>query len=134
MLYRSLADAAIAIHVLFILFVVFGGLTVFRWPRMAWVHVPTFLWGGGIAILGWICPLTYLENYLRMKGAGEGYETSFVEHYLLPMIYPELIFPGGFPRWGFVALGIAVLAVNGAIYWCVWKRPRRRDRGPPAGG
>lgn len=124
MLYRILADAALAIHVLFILFVVLGGLMVFRWPRIAWVHVPTFLWGAGIEIIGWRCPLTDLENHWRAQGAQVGYETSFVEHYLLPLIYPELLFPGGFPRWVFALLGLAVLAINGAIYWWLWRRRR----------
>ena len=126
MLYRALADATIGLHLAFILFVLLGGLFVFRWPRVAWAHIPVFLWGASIEFGGWICPLTYLENHFRLKGAAEGYGASFVEHYLVPLIYPDLLFPGGFPRSGFIAIGIFVLALNGAIYWRAWMRHRRQ--------
>ena len=125
MIHRILADTVLSGHLLFILFVVFGGLLVFRWPKVAWLHIPTFLWGGIIEIGGWICPLTYLENDLRMKGAAEGYQTSFVENYILPLIYPELLFPGGFPRSGFMWIGLFVLALNGIIYWRVIRNFRK---------
>ena len=125
MLYRTLADVAVGVHLAFILFVLLGGLLVFRWPRAAWAHVPVFLWGALIEFGGWVCPLTYVENHFRLKGAAEGYATSFVEHYLVPLIYPDLLFPGGFPRSGFIAIGVFVLALNGAIYWRAWKRRRR---------
>lgn len=121
MLYRVLADALVILHLLFIVFVVGGGALVWRWRKLAWAHVPAFLWGAGIEVLGWVCPLTYLENYLRAEGARGGYGTSFVERYLLPLIYPELLFPGGFPRTGFIAIGIFVLVLNAAIYWRLWR-------------
>ncbi len=130
MLYRALAVAAVAVHFLFILFVLFGGFLVFRWPRVAWAHVPVFLWGALIEFGGWVCPLTYLENHYRLKGLAEGYATSFVEHYIMPLIYPDLLFPGGFPRSGFIAIGVFVLALNGAVYWRAWKR-RRVENSPP---
>ena len=128
MLYRALADATVGVHFGFILFVVLGGLLVLRWPRVAWLHVPAFAWGAAIEFGGWICPLTYLENDFRARGAAEGYGASFVEHYLLPLIYPDLLFPGGFPRGGFIAIGVFVLAVNAVIYWRVWKNRRGAAR------
>ena len=70
MFYRVMADAVVGLHLSFVLFVVFGGFLAWRWPRLAWLHVPTFLWVAGIEILGWICPLTYLENNLRAPGGG----------------------------------------------------------------
>ncbi len=124
MLYRALADAAVGIHFLFVVFVLLGGLLVLRWPKLAWLHVPVFAWGAAIEFGGWICPLTYLENDFRMRGAAEGYDTSFIEHYIVPLIYPDLLFPGGFPRAGFIAIGLFVLAVNAVIYWRVWKKLR----------
>ena len=128
MLYRALADAVVTVHFAFILFVLLGGLVVLRWPRVAWLHVPVFAWGAAIAFGGWICPLTYLENDFRARGAAEGYATSFVEHYMVPLIYPNLLFPGGFPRAGFVAIGAFVLAVNAAIYWRLWRKLRGSAR------
>lgn len=123
MLYRVLADVAVAVHGLFIVFVFFGGFLTFRWPRVAWVHVPSFLWGGALGLFGWICPLTYLENDLRAKGAAEGYATSFVEEYVLPLVYPEQLF-GGFPRSGFIVIGVLIIALNAVIYWRLSKRLR----------
>ena len=127
MLARGLADLVLALHLGFVVFVVVGGFLVWRWPRLAWLHLPAFVWGGGIELLGWICPLTYLENYLRRQGALAGYETSFVEQYLLPLLYPEVLF-GSFPRWGFVAIGVFVLALNGLIYWRLIKRHLKKRR------
>ncbi len=122
MLFRILADLVLALHLLFILYVVFGGFAALRWPKTAWLHVPVFIWGGAIEIGGWICPLTYLENALRAEGAAAGYRTSFIEHYLLPVIYPGLMFPDGIPRGFFIALGVGVFALNGVIYWRLWRR------------
>ncbi len=125
MLYGILADAAVAVHLMFILFVLLGGLLALRWPRLAWVHLPVLLWGIGIELIGWVCPLTYLENYFRRLSRAEGYAAGFVEHYLVPLIYPDLLFPGGFPRSGFIAIGIIIAVLNAIIYWFVWKRHRR---------
>lgn len=123
MFYRVLADVAVAVHLLFIVFVFFGGFLNFRWPRVAWAHVPAFLWGGAIGLFGWICPLTYLENDLRAKGAVEGYATSFVEEYVVPLVYPERLF-GGFPRSGFIVIGVLIFALNAVIYWRLSTRLR----------
>ncbi len=125
MIYRVLADVVVAVHLAFIVFVFFGGLASLRWPKVAWAHVPSFLWGGGIGLFGWICPLTYLENDLRAKGAAAGHASSFVEAYVLPLIYPERLF-GSFPPFGFVAIGVFILALNAAIYWRLYRRLRAR--------
>ena len=127
MIYRALADAVVVLHFAFILFVVLGGFLVLRRPRVAWLHVPVVLWGGGIELAGEACPLTGFENRLRALGAAEGYAESFIEHHLLPLIYPELLFPGGVPRVAFIALGLGVLAFNAVIYWRLWRRRRGRD-------
>ncbi len=125
MLYRVLADAVVAVHLLFVVFVVLGGVPVLRWPRIAWIHVPAFLWGAGIALFGWICPLTYLENDLRIRGSEAGYSGGFIETYILPLLYPDLLFAGAFPKGGFVSMGLFVLALNGVIYWRVLKNRQR---------
>jgi hypothetical protein len=119
MLYRLLADAAVALHAAFVLFVVFGGLLLRRWPRSAWVHLPAAAWGVGIELTGWICPLTPLENHLRQIGGEAGYRGGFVEHYLLPALYPD-----GLSRGVQFLLGGAVLLFNAAVY-LRWIRGRR---------
>ncbi|MBF0180673.1 MAG: DUF2784 domain-containing protein [Magnetococcales bacterium] len=122
MMYRLLADGVVVIHLSFVLFVLAGGVLVVRWPWLKWVHLPCVAWGAGIEIGGWICPLTRLENHLRIQGLAAGYPDSFVEHYLWPLIYPEMWFPGGFPAWGFVAIGCGVLVINGFFYARVFQR------------
>jgi hypothetical protein len=117
MLYRVLADGVLALHLAFIIFVVLGGLLVLRWPRLAWIHLPIAAYGVLIEFVGWVCPLTPLENRLRHLGGQAGYSGGFIEHYLLPLIYPSRL------TYGMqVALGLAVLAVNALIYAVVLRR------------
>jgi len=116
MIYSLLADLAVLLHLLFVLFVLFGGLAVLRRPRLALLHLPAALWGGVVEIMGWICPLTYLENRLRRLGGGAGYGESFIEHYLQTLLYP----PGLTPRLQLI-LGVGVLILNAVIYFRLWK-------------
>ena len=122
MLAELLADLLVLIHLAFILFVVLGGLLVLRWPRIAFIHLPAALWGALIEFGNWICPLTPLEQKLR-QSAGEGvYSGSFVEQYVLPLIYPS-----GLTREVQIGLGLLVLLVNFLIYACLlWKWKKRR--------
>ena len=88
-MYNVLADAIVVVHFLFIVFVIFGGLLVIHWPRMAFAHLPATLWGAAVEFFGWICPLTPLENNLRQLAGGSFYSGDFIARYLLPVIYPE---------------------------------------------
>lgn len=108
---RVLADAVLLLHGLFILFAVLGGLLVWRWPRLAWLHLPAAAWAAWVAAAGWICPLTPLENVLRRSAGEAGYSGGFIAHYLLGLIYPE-----GLTRSVQVALGIGVVLLNGILY------------------
>ena len=121
MLYRLLADVTVVVHLAFVLFVVAGGLLVLRRPRLAWLHVPAAVWGAVIEFAGWVCPLTPLENWLREQGGQVGYSTSFVEHYLIPILYPQTLTRE--LQW---LLGGLVLAVNLAVYAVVLRRRGRR--------
>lgn len=125
MIYRILADAVLILHLGFILFVVLGGLLVLRWPKLAWVHLPVAAYGVLIELIGWICPLTPLENRLRRLGGGAGFEGGFVEHYLVPIIYPHTL-----THELQIALGLGVLLINGIVYSVVLRR-RRHDRETP---
>lgn len=106
-----LADLVAVLHFLFILVVVFGGLAVLRWRRLVWFHVPAVAWGAWIEFVGWGCPLTPLENWLRRSGNLADYETGFIEHYLLPIIYPA-----GLTRNIQLILGSLVILINLLIY------------------
>lgn len=118
-LYRLLADVVVLVHLAFVLFVIAGGMLALRWPRVAWVHVPCAAWGALIELAGWICPLTPLENWLRVQGGDTGYAGGFVEHYVIPLLYPHAL-----TRATQVVLGVAVIAVNLTVYALVWRRSR----------
>ena len=121
MIHRFLADAVLVLHLAFILFVVLGGFLVLRRPRIAWLHVPVFLWGAAIEFGGWICPLTPLEKWLRELGGEGAYAGGFIAHYLIALIYPE-----GLTRNIQLLIGAGVLAINAAIYLRLWQRRRAR--------
>jgi hypothetical protein len=87
-LYNILANAVISIHLLFIVFVVCGGLLVIRWPKLTFVHLPAAIWGAAVEICGWICPLTPLENHFRKLAGESPYSGDFISRYLLNIIYP----------------------------------------------
>ena len=112
--YRATADLVVAVHAAFVVFVVSGGLLVAHWPRLAWVHVPAAAWGVFIEFRGWICPLTPLENYLRRRGGSSAYQGEFIEHYILPLLYPTNL-TARVQIW----LGSLALAVNLLLYWYV---------------
>ncbi len=120
MLLRLAADLVMLTHVAFVLFVVLGGLLVLRWPRAAWAHVPCAVWGALIEFGGWICPLTPWEQQLRVAAGQGGYSGGFIEHYLVPLLYP-----GALTRHMQVALGLGVVVLNVALYAWAWHRHRR---------
>ena len=119
MLYRGAADLVLVAHLAFVAFVAVGGLLVLRWRRLAWIHVPVALWGMAIAYIGFICPLTPLENQLRRLGGEAGYHGGFIEHYVTAALYPA-----GLTREAQLVLGALVLALNLAVYWRVLVRIR----------
>ena len=122
MISRLLADAAVALHAAFVIFVVVGGLLVARWPRMAWIHLPAAAWGAWVELAGWTCPLTPLESWLRERGGGAAYTSGFIEHQVLPVLYPAALTRP--VQW---VLGGLVILVNAVVYAAVF-RGRARAR------
>lgn len=122
MIFRMLADLVVLVHLAFVLFVVLGGILVIRRPRAAWVHLPAAAWGAVIEFGGWVCPLTPLENSLRLRAGEAAYHGGFVEHYLLPALYPS-----GLTRPTQVLIGLFVLFLNGAVYAIAVSRKRQRE-------
>ncbi|HZI40373.1 MAG TPA: DUF2784 domain-containing protein, partial [Gemmatimonadaceae bacterium] len=111
MLFRFGADAVLVLHFAFVLFVIFGGVLALRWPRLAWVHIPVALYGATIEFVGFICPLTPLENSLRRAGGEAGYAGGFIDHYITATLYPS-----GLTRAIQLWLGAGVLLLNGSVY------------------
>ena len=121
-----LADLIVLIHFAFVLFVIFGGLLALRWRRVMWAHLPCVAWGIWIELSHGLCPLTPLENRLR-EHAGRGtYEGGFVDHYIMPILYPE-----GLTHNTQVAIACVIIAINGGCYGFIlwqWLRSRRQRR------
>lgn len=117
MLYRILADLVVLAHFTFVLFAVLGGFVVLKWRRCAWAHIPVVLWAVLIEFSGWVCPLTPLENWLRERSGTMGYRSSFIEHYILPVLYPTAL-----THQVQIAMGVFVLGVNLAIYGWLMRR------------
>lgn len=118
------------LHLAFVLFVVFGAALLPRWPHLVWLHLPAAAWGFFVEATGRGCPLTVLENALRLRAGLDGYAESFIEHYVLWMLYP-----GGLTRNIQLALAAGVAAVNLFLYaWVFLVRPRRRRPNGPESG
>lgn len=117
MVERILADLVLVLHLTFIVFVVAGGLLALRWRWAPLAHLPAALWGVFIELSGGVCPLTPLENRLRRSAGASPYADSFVEHYLLPLIYPS-----GLARTDQLLLAGLVFAANLLVYLYVWRR------------
>jgi hypothetical protein len=122
-LFRLAADAVLVVHLAFVVFVVAGALFVLRMHWLAWIHIPAAVWGAFVELTGRVCPLTFLENGLRRAAGQLGYENSFVEHYIVPVIYPA----GLTRELQFWAAGI-VFIVNAMIYsWLLFSRRASGD-------
>ena len=118
--YRFLADGLVVLHLGFIVFVMLGGFLAWRWRRVAWLHVPAALWGAVIEFAGWTCPLTPLEVRFRTLAGAAGYPGGFIEHYLVPTIYPD--------DWSLAlrfVLGGLVVVTNAVAYVVFWRRRPR---------
>lgn len=122
MLLRLAADFVLVLHFAFILFVIGGAFLVMRYAWLAYLHIPASTWGAFIELTGRICPLTTAENYFRRAAGDAGYATSFVEHYIVPIIYPA-----GLTRTTQYWLAGIVILINVVLYaWIVmrWRKPR----------
>lgn len=127
MVFRFLADAVVIFHLAFVAFALFGGLLVMKWKRAAWIHAPSAAWAVIIEFTGMICPLTPLENYFRNKGGLSGYDTGFVEHYIMPILYPESL-----DSSVQMVLGALVILINAVIYAYVFLKKTHQQQNFPS--
>ncbi|MBV8062574.1 MAG: DUF2784 domain-containing protein [Nevskia sp.] len=121
MLFHLAAGAVVVFHLCFIAFAVFGGWLVLWRLRCAWLHLPALAWAAWIELSHGICPLTPLENHFRHQAGEAGYSGGFIEHYLLPVIYPP-----GLEPVDQVSLAALLVVMNLALYAAVIVRWRRR--------
>jgi hypothetical protein len=123
MFYRVAADTVVLMHGVFILFALFGGLLAIRWRWLIALHLPAVAWGVIVEFFHLYCPLTPLENALRLKAGDQGYDGGFIEHYLIPLIYPVGLTPHT-QLW----LGALVVVINGLVYLWLATRYWRRSK------
>ena len=117
MVFRILADLTVVTHLAFVAFVVFGGLLVWRWRWVAWIHVPAVAWAVGVEWTGEVCPLTPLENWFRARAGLSTYGGDFLGRHVYPILYPTQL-----TRGMQAALGGTALVWNGAVYALWWRR------------
>ena len=119
MIWSLLADSLVILHFAFTAFAIFGGFLTWRWPRVAWLHLPALAWGCWVEVSHSICPLTPLENHFRRLGGEAGYNGGFLAHYLVRVLYP----PGltWHIQW---LLAAALIAINVIAYWGLARRSR----------
>src|SRR5687767_14353043 len=116
-----LAGLIVFVHLAFIVFATLGGVLAIRWPRIAWIHVPSAAWAAFVEFSGGICPLTPLENSLRRRAGLDDYSGDFIAAYVFPVLYPE-----GLTRDAQLVIGGFVVVLNVAAYAWVLSRRRRR--------
>jgi hypothetical protein len=118
-LYGWAADLTVLVHFLFIVFVIFGALLVARLPKLKPVHWAALAYGLLVEVFNWYCPLTLLEQWLRRAGGEQGYEHSFLVHYLDALIYWDV------PQWVLIAGAVGVALVNLGVYYRIGRREAR---------
>jgi hypothetical protein len=108
--YSALSVAVLALHGLFILWVVFGAVVAWSRPILRWLHISSLIWGILTELLPWPCPLTLLENWLETKAGVSPYQDAFLLHYLDKLIYPDI------SPIALTIAGVIVCVINLAIY------------------
>ena len=125
MFYTLAANAIVLLHLGYVIFVVIGGLLVFRWRWISLLHLPAVVWSVLLELRGWLCPLTPLELMFREAGGQAGYSGGFIEHYILPVLYPVEL-----DRTMQIAIGSFVILINLALYgWLLWRLKNRYKTG-----
>lgn len=122
-MYAIVVALTVALHVVFLGYVVVGGFVALRWRRTIWLHVPAVIWGIGIATHLTDCPLTWLERWARAKADMAPLPPDgFIAHYITGMFYPV----GWVVGVQLVTLGVV------AVSWMLVFRPRRGRGGREA--
>jgi hypothetical protein len=128
MTYAVALALVLLVHLAFVLFVVAGAVLLPRWPRLVWIHLPAAAWGVFVELTGRGCPLTAFENLLRRRAGLDGYPESFIEHYILWLLYPD-----GLTRDTQLFLAAAVAGINLLLYgWLLLRASRRRPARRPS--
>ncbi len=86
-----------------------GALLKWRWignPVFRWVHLGCIALVAVEAVVGLICPLTLLENWLLVGSGQSGYERTFIGQLIYDLLYYD------FPAWVFTAAYVSLAALT----------------------
>jgi hypothetical protein len=119
--YYVLACAAMALHALFILWVIFGAAFTGRHPLLRWLHIASLLWGVWFEAGPWPCPLTEVENWLQFRAGVNSYQGGFLLHYLDKLVYPNIP-----PVW-LTEAAVLVAIVNLGVYARRYHRATKKN-------
>lgn len=124
--FSTVAQGAVVVHFLFLVYLTLGGFVAWRWRRTIWAHLAVVAWGVSIVTVGQECPLTDLENWARRRAGGQDLEGGFIATYLTGVVYP--------PEYlAQVRLLVGVLVLVSWIGWWYRRRPSGA-RGEPRHG
>ena len=119
-MYEIAANLILIVHLIFILFVVFGALLFFASTKIIFIHIPALIWGSYIELTNSICPLTYLENWFLHKANLTTYSEGFIQNYLVPIVYPVNL-----TKDIQIYLGIALIVINIIIYAFIFNKLKK---------
>ena len=119
-MYELAANLTLIIHFAFILFVIFGALLFFITTKIIFIHIPAFIWGSYIELTHSICPLTYLENWFLHKANLTTYSESFIQNYLVPIVYPMNL-----TKDLQLYLGITLIVINIVFYVFIYNKLKK---------
>ena len=119
-MYELFANLTLIIHLIFILFVIFGGLFFFTFSKIVYLHLPALLWGVYIELTNSICPLTYLENWFLYQAGLSTYSNDFIHNYLFRIIYPEDLTADIQ-----IYFGITLIVINILIYGFILRNSKK---------
>lgn len=125
MFHEMAATAVLVLHCVFIVFVLFGGLLAARWRWCAAIHLPAAAWGFLVEMTGAQCPLTSLEDELRLRAGQAGNQGDFIGRLLASLIYPAAL-----TREVQYGLAAGVVLINVLIYGALVARRFRSTAGP----
>ena len=117
--YQTLTVVVLAVHVLWILWAIFGVLFTRRRRLLRALHITSLVYSVLIDILPWPpCPLTVLEQWLEDRAGIVSYHEPFLVHYLDALVYPNV------PVGLLVGGAVAVCVFNLVVY--VFRYARRQ--------
>lgn len=114
-LFATLAALVLFLHLLWIVWVLFGWMLTRHRPVLAWIHIASLIWGVCVEAGPWPCPLTLLEQWLESRAGSGSYQGGFIVHYLDAIVYPDV--SPQLLTWVGSGVCVAILAIYVVRFW-----------------